>query len=342
MRIPVSLVSIIIVIASLLLVIGCSTNAGNLQTDAIGKWQISNSNIAIRELPTITILNANNWWAAKNDGTLLYSTSGGKEWNAIYELPQRKVIGASLPDRVEKIQFLNEKVGWLLAAKLMFTEDSGTSWKEVQPDRVNPNGEAPVLRSFYFIDQNRGWVVGNILEDHNEVSAAVLWETLDGGKQWKRIKCLKCDEREVFWSVDASRDGKVWILGNMIYRKTLGSDQIQEIRFDLSKASSQIVNVEVAEPNVVWAETGDGKSYFISQDSGINWTEVKLPMPYDKIIFIDTQQAYLASNGEVSYSQDGGRSWNVEIRGEYRQLYMDSNRQLLAAIGQKVAVKRLD
>lgn len=184
--------------------------------------------------------------------------------------------------------------------------------------------------------------MGNIHEGRDEMSIAALWETLDGGKHWKRIKCLECDEREVFWSLDVSKEGEVWVVGNMIYRKAPGTDRLQEMKIDLVTATSQLTNVGVTKSNVVWAEVADGKSYYISYDRGNSWTEVKLDRASDKITFIDDHQAYLVSNGEVYSSKDNGKNWNLEIRGGYRQLYFDSDHQLVAAIGQQIAVKRLD
>lgn len=324
-----------------LLVISCSITADTSQKNVRGEWRISSSSAEFGRTNAIAMLDENNWWAAKNS-TLLYSANSGKEWEIIYELLQQSMIGPKQLGRIEKIQFLDRKVGWLLAVNLMFTEDGGRNWKEVYFDSAKLQGKVPVLRSFHFIDHNRGWVVGNILEGRDEMSSAALWETLDGGKHWRQIKCLECDEREVFWGLDVSKEGEVWVVGNIIYRKAPGTDRLQEMKIDLATATSQLTSVGVTKSNVIWAEVADGKSYYISYDRGNSWTEVKLDRASDRIILIDDQQAYLVSNGEVYSSKDKGKNWNVEIRGGYRQLYFNSDHQLVVAIGQQIAVKQLD
>lgn len=111
-----------------LLAIGCSITAGISQKNVRGEWRISNSSTGFGGINAIAMLDENNWWATKNS-TLLYSANSGKEWEVIYELPQQNTIGPKQLGRIEKIQFLDRKVGWLLAANLMFTEDGGGTGK---------------------------------------------------------------------------------------------------------------------------------------------------------------------------------------------------------------------
>ena len=305
-------------------------------------WRVVVSNITAKSIDTLSMLDESRWWAGMNTH-LAFTENGGAKWDAIYESPALNInaLNVKVSNPIREIQFLDENRGWLLSTNLMTTDDGGRSWKDVHFSS-HTESTVRVPRSFYFIDANRGWVAGNVLEGGDEKSSAVLWETMDAGKHWREVRCLECDENEVFWDLAATKNEGLFILGNVIHRRKQASSHFEEMKINLSDASSQLMRVGIADPRTIWAETADGSYCFVSHNQGKSWATVKLDKESDRIVFVDDRRAYLASKGDVFFSEDGGRNWRLDLQGDYEQLHLDGRRRLIAAIGQGIAIKELN
>jgi photosystem II stability/assembly factor-like uncharacterized protein len=118
-------------------------------------------------------------WAINGRGMWLTS-DGGRTWRA--SLPPRVAAMGDAVARVEQVQFLDRRHGWLLAvdvrggrrssarhAELDWTSDGGRTWHWTMP--------AGCCGPLSFVDRRRGFFVG----------ATRLYATRDGGTRWNPV-----------------------------------------------------------------------------------------------------------------------------------------------------------
>jgi photosystem II stability/assembly factor-like uncharacterized protein len=141
------------------------------------KWKISQSNLASdKNLRAVHFVNASTGWAAGDGGAIFQTLDGGKQWSPI----RNATLPGSVVD-VNRIHFINENRGWMLAESrnreqsktiLLATEDGGKIWRHF---------ELPNVTSFYFVDGKKGWAVGK---------NSTMMRTTDGGLKWKPVENL--------------------------------------------------------------------------------------------------------------------------------------------------------
>jgi photosystem II stability/assembly factor-like uncharacterized protein len=93
----------------------------------------------------------------------LTTSDGGATWST----QRTEEFGRSL-------FFLNDSLGWMVTNEgLWKTVESGRSWTKL------PRSDATRwLRQVYFLDENKGWAIGE---------RKSVYMTLDGGKKWSRV-----------------------------------------------------------------------------------------------------------------------------------------------------------
>ncbi len=124
------------------------------------------------------------WAGTLSPPKILFSTrDGGNSWKQVTNLPP------NAPAAVCGLSVVNENVVYMSGTnfpnrppRMMKTTDGGASWTVLD---MSPF--ASILIDTYFIDANRGWVVGGktdeLVPTRNNVKAVVLF-TEDGGKNW--------------------------------------------------------------------------------------------------------------------------------------------------------------
>ncbi len=106
---------------------------------------------------------------AGRDGLIMRTTDGGENWS-------QKSLG--LADSFKGLHFVNKNLGWAAGTKLLegqavlaSTSNGGLSWSTLTTIQGNVG-----FNDVKFIDENRGWIVGESEED------AVVYYSKDGGK----------------------------------------------------------------------------------------------------------------------------------------------------------------
>jgi photosystem II stability/assembly factor-like uncharacterized protein len=133
----------------------------------------------LKTILTIKFINRDTGWAG--GGVIMKTTDGGESW-------VRQVDDAV----VREFFFLDVQYGFAVGGqKILRTFDGGTKWEDVTPedDRIED------LRGVYFIDGNRGWVVGRGGEEYvkNKIfKHSIILDTSDGGDRWN-IKDFRFD-----------------------------------------------------------------------------------------------------------------------------------------------------
>jgi photosystem II stability/assembly factor-like uncharacterized protein len=117
-------------------------------------------------LTAVSFVNTQIGWIGGANGLLLKSTNGGTSWEKL-SIP---VSGA-----IQKIKFLDEDKGYILADRLLFkTINGGASWLSV----TLPNSFG--LEDIAFVDENYGWIASN----------TQIYKTENGGGNWTLQKTV--------------------------------------------------------------------------------------------------------------------------------------------------------
>lgn len=136
---------------------------------------------------------------AGRDGLIMRTTDGGENWTQ---------KSAGLADSFKGLHFVNKNLGWAAGTKLLegqavlaSTRNGGLSWS------IKTTIEGNVgFNDVKFIDENRGWIVGESEE------GAVVYFTSDGGKNLERQSHnASINNFKALAVIDA---GNAWISGD--------------------------------------------------------------------------------------------------------------------------------
>ena len=328
------------ILALVLLITSCSSTATNKDYRNQAEWRILAKDKATDGIKIMKMLDESTWWVSKGN-ELFQTVNAGEQWRLVTSVQSKKTLGLNMPTYLSDIQLIANSVGLILGDDLIKTEDGGKTWSDLDISASINREEIPVFRSFHFLNENQGWVVGEIIKNAGVQKAAAVWETSDAGKHWEKIVCLECDEQEVFWGVASTNKDSVWFLGNSIYYKRPSSKNFQKVIIDLNLLSSNLIDIGAIGSNIVWAEVENGTGYYVSYNGGETWEAIKLERPSEQIVLINRQQGFYISKGDIYVTEDGGKTWNISLRGKYYKLVIANNYKLIAAIGEQIAINHL-
>lgn len=182
------------------------------------------------------------------------------------------------------------------------------------------SGTLAWLRSVYFINENKGWVVG---------SNGTLLTTEDGGENWKQAKKIIEDNIRDVYFLD-SQNG--WLLcernvyggdtssPSYLLKTTDGGENWEKIKI-IGETRERVVRIffsengngfAVGEAGALWTENGDKES----------WKKKILPVRYlmlDGKFTGSAHGAIVGGGGTILFTEDGGATWSpgaVETRSE--------------------------
>lgn len=194
---------------------------------------------------------------------------------------------------------------------LLFCQTVDAEWKKIDV------GTLAWLRSIYFLDDTRGWIVG---------SNGTFLTTSDGGENWRAVKGISKDDiRDVFfldqqngWLLcersiySLSREPSSYLLntsdgGSTWIAVPLGDGKDRIIRFAFSKKGKGIA-------------FGEGGAIWQSQEGDLPWSKSTLPMR-NLILgatFFNEENAIVVGTGSAGYiSTNGAKTWNqISIAGK--------------------------
>ena len=178
------------------------------------------------------------------------------------------------------------------------------------------SGTLAWLHSIYFVDQERGWIVG---------SRGTLLNTLDGGKNWKQGKKFTGDNiRDVYFS-DAQNG---WLLcesdiysagaGSLSYLLNTNDGGVSWERVDFLGSKERIARIFFA-PNDKGFAVGESGAFWMMGDAPKVWKKIILPVGYLMLSgkFTDNLHGFIAGGGgTVLATEDGGLNWTQTIMPE--------------------------
>ncbi|HJU37545.1 MAG TPA: hypothetical protein VJ716_09035 [Gaiellaceae bacterium] len=257
-------------------------------------------------------------WAMNGLGMWL-TTNGGRTWRASAPVHVREM--GDVVARVEQVDFLDRRHGWLLAvdvrgglhpawrrhAELDWTSDGGRTWHWTMPKGCC--GYVSLL------DPARGYFLGR----------SATFATIDGGSTWKRISSLPF-RGGVPTFVDARRGVAVVGKGDLFGTRD-GGRRWTEIRLpdQPRKPQSQLVLPGVGlfgSRLVVPAERlggpRSGLVVYVSADGGSTWAARPMPSGFDPVIGSYDERRFsaagagvwfVAARRELAMTRDAGRTW---------------------------------
>jgi photosystem II stability/assembly factor-like uncharacterized protein len=160
-------------------------------TDAGGTW-VSQNLGTTQDLTSLFFADNSIGWISTNYGKLLKSTDAGTTW-ADQIAGQTSSSGYAYP-----LFFVSSSTGWRgepSGGRISKTTNGGLTWASQQSwDYRN-------ILSFYFLDAQRGWAVGEY---------GTILSTSDGGQVWQR---RKSGTTTSLLSISALNDSTAWIVG---------------------------------------------------------------------------------------------------------------------------------
>jgi len=262
--------------------------AGIYQTsDGASKWTfVSHLEPENIRYSSLCFVDDQNGWAVGNQGYILYTINGGKNWEKQDSKTDANLIS---------VYFATGGTGWAVgeSGTILTTANRGTNW-----ERRN-SGTSARLTSIHFVDSRVGWVVG---------SDGVVIKTIDGGETWHRQCRAKNTARDAVFFVDSETGYRVGKSGTILKTPNGGSRWDEQISGTLRDLHA----VYFLDSLHGWAGGVDGR-IVKTDDGGQTWGPLNSPTKGNVayIYFIDPKIGWIiGSNGNTSTTTNGGKDWN--------------------------------
>jgi photosystem II stability/assembly factor-like uncharacterized protein len=264
------------------------------------------------DLVAVYFTSAEKGWIAGDAGYLASTTDGGKNWSK-YPL--------NSTEDINEIYFRNEDNGYLVAGKKMFiTRDAGRSWQETRIYKATDfKTYTPEFLSIRFADKKRGFVIGSLLNNKEEVVDSLLMRTEDGGDTWRRV--LVPSKLELF-HLDFDGNSRGWIVGDtgLILASTDGG---VTWRTQTSGVTRALFNVDFRDDSEGYA-VGGGGTILRTENGGATWEKVvtSFPKSFKRVDFADDKNGWIVGfDGTILRSSDKGRTWIKQDSKTTENLY---------------------
>jgi photosystem II stability/assembly factor-like uncharacterized protein len=301
-------------------------------------------------LRAVQFLDDKEGWAAGDDGLVLHTIDGGKNWER-----QSSGVRASL----RSIQFVTPWVGWVAggeelpgggsAGVVLYTRDGGVAWRRLLVNSL------PGLHLVRFVDEKTGYLAG----DGSEQFPSGVFATTDSGKTWAPLpgprasswragdfnreggalagawNRLATVRRAQVFTVDMDTlggrtlcglqlrgDGGVAVgQGGLVLLSSKGrgaSWHYADLHLPAEAQAAWDFHAVGGSGPHVWAVGRPGSAALHSPDGGKSWEVVRTgqAMPLHALFFRDEKRGWMVGElGTVVATSDGGKTWQVQRRG---------------------------
>lgn len=178
-----------------------------------------------------------------------------------------------------------------------------------------PAGTMAWLHAVFFLDQNRGWIVG---------SKGTLLATTDGGQTWQAKSASTTDVlRDVYFADEQNG----WLVCEKNLYDLKEKDEPRTYLMQTTDGGAhwnridiQGIEIDIALIRVVFTPGGRGWAFgeagsiYSTRDNGANWTRLKSPTRHLLLggIFVDDDRGWLVgAAATIIQTADGGDTWHV-------------------------------
>jgi photosystem II stability/assembly factor-like uncharacterized protein len=253
-------------------------------------------------------------WIVGQDGTILHSADGGKTW-----APQNS--GTKL--NLFALDFVSPREGWIVGDRAVYlhTVDGGATWtlgKIISTAGLTPDEallvQEPVLYDVQFLDEDSGWIVGEI---------GNIFHTSDGGRSWNAQQESLVGEvffdvldLPTFFGVNFSdaNNGIVAGLEGRVARTSDGGKNWQWEKFELGVPIVDPLFGTFQFPDTTAWSVGAAGEVVRQTSPGAVWKRASLGMEVRtwlrKIHFLDRDNGWIVGGfGTILHTTDGGETW---------------------------------
>ncbi|MGI9035270.1 MAG: WD40/YVTN/BNR-like repeat-containing protein [Pyrinomonadaceae bacterium] len=210
------------------------------------------------DLVSVYFTSSDKGWIGGDGGYLAMTDDGGRSWT-------RQNLNTS--DNINEIYFRSDDNGYVLAGRQIYlTKDGGKTWREnIIVNKNDYKNLTPEFLSVRFTDKKRGWIVGSLSNQKDEVVDSLVLQTTDGGETWARV--LVPSKQELY-HLDFTNNDKGWIVGNkgLILNTQDGGHSWQT---QSSGTTAPLFNVEFRNSENGVAVGGDG-TILRTENGGFN------------------------------------------------------------------------
>ena len=305
-------------------------------------------------LRTIQFADANEGWAAGDDGVIWHTINGGKTW-------ERQPTGTRASIRC--VHFLTPYSGWAVGrvelpvggstGVVLATADGGLEWKPLSVNSV------PGLNMVKFFGERHGIAAG----DGSDTYPSGLFQTIDGGRIWKLVPGV----RNPSWLAGDFSDPETGVLAGAWNRLAPVRDGAMGVADVDSLAGRNVTGLKLNGERAVavgqgglvmlshdtagvrwgfadlklpqevraaidfdavavrgshiWAVGRPGSIVLHSADHGLTWEVLKTgqPLPLHAVYFVDENRGWACGElGTILATTDGGKTWTVQRQGGLR------------------------
>jgi photosystem II stability/assembly factor-like uncharacterized protein len=189
--------------------------------------------------------------------------------------------------------------------RILFPMQSTGVWTELNPKvpRVDYLG-------IQFVNKDTGWAVGDL---------GTLIKSTDGGSSWT---VSETNTTTPILKV-RSYNGQVVIasgFGGLILRSTDGGETFTQVT---SGVTGDLWGLQMINDTLGWA-CGNANSLVKTTDGGLSWQNIETPgytSDYWWIDFMNENYGFIAANGKVLRTTDGGNNWEIIQAGDSYPLF---------------------
>ncbi|HEX7297279.1 MAG TPA: YCF48-related protein [Pyrinomonadaceae bacterium] len=258
----------------------------------------------------VFFLDPNRGWVAGSKGTLLFTSDGGKTWQAKAGVPS---------DVLRDIYFADEQNGWLVCERnlydlkekeeprtyLMKTTDGGEHWERIDIKGIDVD---ILLVRAVFLRNGRGWAFGE---------GGSIFTTRNGGANWDR---LTSPTRHLLLGGAFVDDDRGWLVGaGATIIQTADGGQTWNVS-KLPQAIEDAVRFSAAsfvDNRLGWA-VGSGGAIYRTVNGGRTWQTQSSGISTDlyDVKFLDEEEGWaVGAEGTIIYTNNGGLSWTTQRSG---------------------------
>ncbi|MFV0389148.1 MAG: WD40/YVTN/BNR-like repeat-containing protein [Pyrinomonadaceae bacterium] len=261
-------------------------------------------------LHTIEFSSVNTGWLGGSRGTLFKSIDGGNTW--------KKIDGVT-KDNIVQIRFINEKEGWIICQRNMYTlgenrasymlhtRNAGAEWELVEL----PTRRSERITRFFFSKNGFGLAIGEM---------GVLLGLSDGGNDWQEIRLPSSYLMFDGAFADAVNTAVVGGGGTILFSQDAG------VSWNSASVAgsprSKFNGVEFVDSRIGYAVGADG-AVFQTRNSGKSWFAQKAPVKeqFNSVAFSNTSTGWIVGDGgKIIATNSAGSQWFLEPSGTSHRL----------------------